>query len=254
MNKNLDLLSAAVASSLRLWRGTWGDKPAKQPAKLLVLFDREDGAQCRLVREALTELNLEAMIYPCPQGGKRFAAQRSKALPSSTQAPVLHDPNSGASLAGARDIVPYLYERYLGESAPAGLQASLLNTLGAQLASVVRAPLGIAARPSLRPKKPLVLYSFESSPYSRPVRELMCALELPYHLINLGKLQWSDMGPAKPRIFAPGTYKPVAGSKRAAFQKEHGKVQVPYLIDPNTGEQMFESEDILAYLELMYAK
>ena len=26
----------------------------------------------RLVREALTELDLDAMIYPCPKGGKRF--------------------------------------------------------------------------------------------------------------------------------------------------------------------------------------
>jgi glutathione S-transferase len=254
MNNKLELLSAGVASSLRLWRGTWGDKPAATPAKLLVLFDREDGAQSRIVREALTDLNLDAMIYPCPQGGKRFAAQRAKVLPASTQAPVLHDPNSGASLAGAPDIVPYLYEHYLHSKAPALAQASVLNTLSSHLASMVRSPLGLAARASTRPKKPLTLYSFESSPFSRPVRELLCALELPYHLINLGKLQWSDMGPSRPRIFAPGTYKPVAGSKRDAFFKEHGRVQVPYLIDPNNNVRMFESSAILDYLERSYAK
>jgi glutathione S-transferase len=30
-------------------------------------------------------------------------------------------------------------------------------------------------------------------------------------------------------------------------------MQVPYLIDPNTGQAMFESADIVAYLERTYA-
>lgn len=33
-----------------------------------------------------------------------------------------------------------------------------------------------------------------------------------------------------------------------------GKRQVPYLIDTDTGEEMYESEDIVAYLEARYAK
>ena len=32
-----------------------------------------------------------------------------------------------------------------------------------------------------------------------------------------------------------------------------GHVQVPYLIDPNTGTEMFESADIIRYLEQTYA-
>src|SRR3954462_4257398 len=64
VNKNLDLLSSGLATTLRLWRGTWGAQPAKTAEELLVLYDREDGAECRLVREALTELNLDAMVYP----------------------------------------------------------------------------------------------------------------------------------------------------------------------------------------------
>ena len=31
-----------------------------------------------------------------------------------------------------------------------------------------------------------------------------------------------------------------------------GKMQVPYLVDPNAGTEMFESADILAYLEETY--
>ena len=254
MNKNLDLLSSSLASTLRLWRGTWGDQPAKTAEQLLVLYDREDGAECRLVREALTELNLDAMVYPCPSGGKRFAAQRAKLAPAASDTPVLSDPNSGETLAGAGNIVSYLFARYLDTAAPRGMNASALNLLASRLAGIVRSPLGLSARPSIRPKKELVLYSFESSPFSRPVRERLCELELPYRLINLGKGQWSDMGPASPRVLAPGSYKPVAGSKRDAFFKEHGTVQVPYLIDPNHDVGMFESRAIVDYLERTYAK
>ncbi|PWF48879.1 glutathione S-transferase N-terminal domain-containing protein [Massilia glaciei] len=253
MNKNLELLSSTIASSLRLWRGTWGDKPSHTPEKLLVLFDREDDAECRLVREALTELNFDALVYPCPIGGTRFAAKRKKFAPG-TQLPALYDPNTGKTLAGAEKILPYLYSEYLGTNASDAPKVSPLNMLGAQLAGLVRSPMGLEVRESTAPKKNLTLYSFESSPYSRPVRERLCELELPYHLINLGKLQWAELGPAIARPFAFGKYEPVAGSKREAFLKEHGKVQLPYLIDPNHKIKMFESTAILDYLERTYAK
>lgn len=255
MNRHLDLLSSGIASSLRLWRGTWGDKPtAKAPKQLLVLYDREDGAECRLVREALTELNLDAMVYPCPAGGQRFAAQRPATAPENSDAPVLVDPNSKQTLIGAARIVPYLFERYANASVPLSMQASLPNLLAARLAGIVRRPLGLTARPSLAPGQPLVLYSFESSPYSRLVRERLCELELPYRLVNLGKGQWSDLGPSAARVRANARHKPVPGTKREAFFQQHGKVQVPYLVDPNHGVEMFESQAILAYLERTYAR
>jgi glutathione S-transferase len=253
MNKNLDLFTSSLASSLRMWRGTWGDKPAKQPAKQLVLFDREDSAECRLVREALTELNLDATIYPCPAGGKRFAAERKKLASPTAKVPVLHDPNNGQVLIGAEVINTYLFTEFLDRRLPSGLKPSLLNLAGAGLAGLVRGPLGMQARASHKPKQMLTLYSFESSPYSRPVREVLCALELPYHLVNMGKLEWADMGPATMR-FAVGPYKPKEGSKREAFLKEHGKVQLPFLVDPNHDVSMFESSEIVDYLERTYAK
>ncbi|HWP67535.1 MAG TPA: glutathione S-transferase N-terminal domain-containing protein [Candidatus Limnocylindria bacterium] len=37
--------------------------------------------------------------------------------------------------------------------------------------------------------------------------------------------------------------------KREAFVRLSGKPMVPYLVDPNTGTAMFESADIIAYLE-----
>ena len=39
---------------------------------MLRLYDIENGPHCRLVREVLTELDLDAEIYPCPKQGKRF--------------------------------------------------------------------------------------------------------------------------------------------------------------------------------------
>ena len=85
-------------------------------------------------------------------------------------------------------------------------------------------------RPSKAPATPLELYSFEASPFCRLVRETLCELELPYLLHNVAK----------------------GSARRDAFVELSGKMQVPYLVDPNTGIEMFESTDIIAYLEATY--
>ena len=46
---------------------------------------------------------------------------------------------------------------------------------------------------------------------------------------------------------------PVAGRNRKRLVERTGRMQVPYLVDPNTGEEMFESAHIVAYLERTYA-
>ncbi len=251
-NSPLNLISSSMASSLRLWNGTWGDLPSKIPAQELLLFDREDDHDCRLVREVLTELNLDVAIYPCPIEGQRFAARRKKLAPKAPPGPLLQDLSNGFVMHSAAHIVPYLFEQYVGQAVPLRLRPSLLNSLNSRIASLARSPFRIHARASKAPKKMLTLYSFESSPYARPVRERLCALEIPYHLINLGKMQWADMGPANFRL-VPGVYKPLPDSKRAAFLAQYGRVQVPFLIDPNTGIEMFESREILKYLDKNYA-
>jgi glutathione S-transferase len=60
------------------------------------------------------------------------------------------------------------------------------------------------------------------------------------------------MGPANFR-FTLKPYQPIANSKRDAFFKAHGNVQVPYLVDPNTGINLFESANIIKYLNDTYA-
>jgi len=42
--------------------------------------------------------------------------------------------------------------------------------------------------------------------------------------------------------------------RHRAWLAEHtGRVQLPYLIDPNTGTAMYESADIVAYLDATYS-
>ena len=98
----------------------------------------------------------------------------------------------------------------------------------------------------------LALWSFESSPYTRLVRERMSELELAYVVHNLGKEQFADMGPAVMRV-KPGPYKPKPGGRREQVLAKYGRVQVPYLEDPNTGTKLYESREIIEYLEREYA-
>jgi glutathione S-transferase len=71
-------------------------------------------------------------------------------------------------------------------------------------------------------------------------------------LRNTGKAMIKDIGPPSIRAkLFPN--EPVQGRNRLRLLARAGKVQLPYLIDPNTGEEMFESNDIMAYLNKTYA-
>jgi glutathione S-transferase len=149
-------------------------------------------------------------------------------------------------------IIDYLYRRYGGRAAPTHLLRPF-DVTSSVVAGMPRVRAGAQARPSQAPKRPLELFSFESSPYSRRVRELLCELELPYLLRNTGKAQWQDLGPPILRAtLFPAL--PVAGRNRVELLQRAGKVQVPYLVDPNTGTELFESDAIRDYLLATYAK
>ena len=245
MNDTLDVLNSTLTSTLRFWRGTNARAAAKQPRKHLELYEFEACPFCRLVREALTELDLDAMIYPTPHGGKRFRPKVAK-LGGKQQFPFLVDPNSGKSMYESADIIDYLYRRYGGRSAPARLLRPL-DVSSSVLAGIPRVRAGSRARASKAPKRPLELFSFESSPYSRRVRELLSELELPYLLRSTGKARWQDLGPPMLReTLFPDL--PVSGRNRTELLARAGKVQVPWLVDPNTGTAMFESAAIREYL------
>ena len=247
--------TSLAASSLRAWRGSASFRPrTRQPQQPLRLYEFEASPYCRLVREALTELDLDALILPCPRGGSRFRPE-VQAQGGKLQFPYLEDPNSGEALYESADIINYLSRTYGGRlRAASGLRrnAAVGAAFLASCARTGRRGLrGYKARPSKPAAAPLELYSFESSPYSRPVRELLCELELPYLLRNTAKARWEDMGPPSfRRTLFPQL--PVEGRNRLRLLELTGKVQVPYLVDPNTGAAMYESDDIIRYLERQY--
>ena len=252
LGRTLAVGSSLLASQLRGWRGTMALRPVTaQPAQLLELYEYEDCPYCRLVREALTELDLDAQIYPCPKGGTRFRP-KVKEMGGKYQFPFLVDPNTGQQMYESADIVAYLRETYAGRRTPNGFLDRRIKVATSTLATILRGTNGWRVRKSKAPAQPLELFSFESSPFSRLVRERLSEYELPYVLRNTGKGHWKDLGPPAVRDRIHKAPKDSGRNRRALFERT-GHVQLPYLIDPNTGVEMFESADIVRYLEETYA-
>ena len=245
------VVGSVLTSSIGLWRGSLVVKAAQQPAKALVLFDFEASPYCRAVREVFTALHLDVEIRPCPQGGTRFRPDAER-IGGKQQFPLLVDNNTDTVMYESADIIDYLFRTYGEMETPAMYRATAVKPTFSTLASAVRLGRGWKVRPSRAPEKPLQLWSFESSPYARLVRERLSELELPYTLHNLGKEHWKEAGPAVRRIL-PNPYVPRAGGKRYAFWEKHDRVQVPYFEDPNNHVAMFGSAKIIDYIEESYA-
>jgi glutathione S-transferase len=224
-----DLLSSFSAT---LITGAGGRKVCdlgSRPAERLVLYEFESCPFCRKVREVLSGLDLEVEVRPCPKGGARFRPE-AVGRGGRAQFPFLVDPNTGVEIYESEEIIQYLVRRYGDGRFEPWLRASLLFTVLGSLASLQRLGAGTSVRPSRCPEAPLELWSFEASPFCRLVREALTELELPYLLHNVA-----------------------AGSpSREAFVARSGKMQVPWLLDPNTGKHFFESADIVEYLERTY--
>ena len=118
-------------------------------------------------------------------------------------------------------------------------------------ASALRAGRGLRARNAALPEEPLELFSFEASPFARPVRELLTELEIPYILRQTGRTQALDwvLPPMRERI-APD-YRPTQRN-RVELMERTGRVAVPYLIDVNTDVELYESARIVQYLKDTY--
>jgi len=251
LTRSLDVTTSILASQLAGWRGTAAYRPArKPPAQPVVLYDMENCPYCRLVREALTELDLDALIKPCPKGGSRFRPE-VKAAGGKHQFPYLVDPNTGTQMYESADIIRYLAKAYDGRVRRQDGLHRQLGVATSHLACAARPTRGYKARPAKAPAQPLELFSFESSPFSRLVRELLCEMEIPYLLRNTGKGRWTDMGPPGLRDQWHKAPKDTNRNRKVLLERT-GRVQVPYLVDPNTGTGMYESAHIIRYLEETY--
>jgi len=231
MQRALDVGTSLAATLARLGAGLAVATLGRRPAQPVQLFEFEGCPYCRKVREALSMLDLDADVFPCPKGGTRFRPEVVR-RGGKAQFPYLHDPNTGQAMYESDGIVRYLFDQYGDGRVPLVLAAGPLTTASSALASAVRPGFGSLARPSRAPAQPLELWSFEASPFCRIAREALCALELPYRLHNVAK----------------------GSPRRGAFEERSGKMMVPYLADPNEGIEMFESAEIVAYLERTYAR
>jgi glutathione S-transferase len=227
-------LSSYAATGVRLGRGLVPAVTAdrrREPPKLLELYDFEACPYCRKVREVLCELDLDYRAHPVARGSRHRAELEQRG--GKVQAPYLVDPNTDAELYESEDIIGYLNATY-GGGARAGWRLpvpSILDNLDSVLASAMRFGRGARCRGGAPEGiEPLTLYNMEGSPYCRKVREALTELDLEYIVRNV----------------------PKGSPKRAALVEHGGKMQVPYLIDPNTGSAMYESDDILTYLEAQY--
>jgi glutathione S-transferase len=231
----LDDATSIAATLVRVGRGIYPKVTVAQrqpPEQLLELWEFENCPYCRKVREVLSELDLDYVVRPLPHGHadwKAFAAREGK-----HQVPFLVDPNTGRRLYESDDINAYLNATY-GNGTRAGWTIplpSLVDDAVSALASGVRVGRGTNYRG--RPLRPayqnLTLYNMEGSPYCRKVREALSELALPYVVRNV----------------------PKGSPKRDELVRRGGKMQVPYLVDPNTGRELYESDTITAYLDAEY--
>uniref|UniRef100_A0A0E0DEQ5 GST N-terminal domain-containing protein n=1 Tax=Oryza meridionalis TaxID=40149 RepID=A0A0E0DEQ5_9ORYZ len=235
-----DIVEVATSSLSSLARLPWGSSVSTSSennvnpttsAPTLQLYEFEACPFCRRVREAMTELDLSAEVYPCPKGSLRHRDVVKK-IGGKEQFPLLVDASNGVTMYESGDIVKYLFRQYgEGNSPSFGLLESTILT--GWVPTLLRAGRGMTLwnKAGVVPEDKLELFSFENNTYARIVREALCELEVPYILQNVGE----------------------GSSKMDLLQKISGSKQVPYLIDPNTGFQSGDHKKILSYLFQQYS-
>jgi glutathione S-transferase len=246
----IDTLTSGLASICRLPGGTTVIQSAsklleEEKPKLKQLFDVENSRTCRKVRERITELDLVVgTVIPAASNSRVFTdSAYVYALPQGTVIPRLVLAEASGEervLSGDEAILAYLDETFsvpaVDTDDPKEKVVNLLREAGSYVAELLRVGRGssvssVAGASAPRPAKSLVLYSYEGNQFCRLVREVLTELDIPYELRSAGK----------------------ESLRRKELAEVSGKSQQPYLMDPNTGDAMPESLDIIRYLYKTYA-
>ena len=111
LRRMLDVGSSLGVSIARAGAGMQVGTLGPRPAKRLKLYEYEGCPFCRKVREALSILDLEAEIYPCPRNAPRFRAEVVE-RGGRAMFPYLVDPNTGRELYESDVITAYLDTQY----------------------------------------------------------------------------------------------------------------------------------------------
>lgn len=201
--------------------------------KPIILYEYEASADCKRVREACSILDLNVEFRPCPGGTNGFSDQQATiTIGGKREVPFMIDLNPKMirqQLLGANVIVNYLFDTYGGgvKNIPGNLKGSpfTLPSLGSK-----GMKLRANARPDFVKIKPLTLYGYEGIGGVKQVREVLTELGLSHVLINCAN----------------------GSANRQKLIAKKGFFDVPFLIDPNTGLELFNAGDIVRYLEKTY--
>ncbi|MDA1075989.1 MAG: glutathione S-transferase N-terminal domain-containing protein [Proteobacteria bacterium] len=248
---SIDFATSLTATLLRTGAGTYARPACRQPQQLLQLYEFEGCPHCRLVREVITELDLDVQVFPCPKGGKRY---RSGVIErgGKAQFPYLIDPDESVAMYESADIIRYLFNTYTDAGVPLRWVLVELQRLGSSLAGLARVPRGMRVQPSLAPAAPLELFSYESNPFARPVRELLCTMELSYVLRSVAPSRLVEWFPSHLRPKIDPAYTPDTRNRRFLMER-CGRVLIPYLVDPNTGQEVSGCQEIAGHIKSTYA-
>jgi len=215
---------------------------APRPAVPLILYEYEGSPFCRRVREMINLLDLTVEYRPCPGARAGFSDELFK-LTGRRTVPYLMDPNTGVRMFESDNQIEYLLETYGPRDKssydkkalwPITTQAFALQT--SVIATQVRGYAGSMrqknARPDNEKMKALELWGYECSPFVKPVREKLSELCLPHVMVSCSR----------------------GSLNRDKMMAKTGRFQVPFLVDPNTGIEMYESNEIVEYLDQVYTE
>lgn len=216
---------------------------APRPIKKVIIYEYDGSPYCQRVREMVNILDLTVEYRPCPGARQSKFSQELLKRTGKQTVPYMIDENTGTEMFESNDIIDYLLDTYGPPNdmydrkalwpvtfepfamISTGLTSSILNFPASQRQS--------NARNDNEDMKPIIFYGYEASPFCRSVREKLCKLALPHTMVSCSRGSMNRSKLLK-RLGAGATF------------------QVPYIIDPNTGIEMFESNEICDYLDAVY--
>lgn len=213
------------------------DKPC------LVLYEYDASPYCKRVRETINLLDLAVEYRPCPGARQGFSDELYE-LTGRRTVPFLLDTRTNAQMFESSDIIVYLLKEYgppeeaYDSKALWPITWEAFSVTTATWVALLRGLPGGRLQPNARPDNgnmlPLQLWGYECSPFVRPVRETLCSLSLAHVMVSCSR------GSAN-------------RDRLLERRKDGGQVfQVPFLVDPNTGVELFESAEIVDYLNKVY--
>ncbi|OEU14536.1 hypothetical protein FRACYDRAFT_188283, partial [Fragilariopsis cylindrus CCMP1102] len=212
-----------------------------RPTIPLVLYEYDSSPYCKRVREIINLLDLTVEYRPCPGARDGNFSTELYEKTGRRTVPYLYDPNTDQGLFESNDQIEYLLTNYGPQDVTSYDRKALwpitfggFSIFTSSLCAVV---LGMPckrkqmnARPDNEDMIPIEIWGNEASPFVRPVREKLCSLCLPHNMISCSR----------------------GSVNRDIMIQKTGRFQVPYLVDPNTGVEMYESEEIVKYLDTVY--